>query len=731
MATVGIFNVKESRTHAWIRNIREIVESSMLFQTVYRDLVPPGIGYWDREVGKTLPQRWRWSDHAIDLARDGSLSEPSISGHGATGSCAGWHFDYIIKDDLIEEKHAYSEVEMSRVWEWCESARYLEKPAAKGNELWCYTHWTANDIYIRARREWPDDYVVYHRLALEIDPKTSEEFSTFPERWTTEELQRERDDNPYRFSCLPAGTKITMSDWRLKGIEEVQIGDTVVGFKFGDQKNRSRLTPSAVIAIGSYNAEVFEYHLSDGGVVRCTEDHQWYNGKLVKGRSRYSPLLGLKRKHILCRVHDIVVLPDDQRTIGAYLGGMFDGEGSVTAMNGSDGASGGCLTICQSTQHPDVIPRIRASLNALGFKFHEYWRRKDCPKHGDRGMNYDTALFILRDSDGGEERGHGISLKSRFLQTCDPAKRDQVVRSMWGGRWVKEKVAVVDRRSIGVHPVYWLETETGNYVADGYASKNSQRQNRPQAGRDRGFDESWLRGGSIVIENGEHLFEINREHYDPALSEVELEQGEYAPIRVPLAWCAKYLLWDPAPSEGSEVRREQTARNGLVAAMMDPWGRLFILSAKGYREDPVSMMRTAIHTCLYWGIDRVAVEEVNFSKVYRHFANYLMSKEFRSESVSFIPQKAEKQSKDARIAGLVPPFRTGFIYLNEPECRQLRLEYKEYPHGTTRDLLDALAQYKKVLFRPSLPEEQLPSWAARTSGSTLHPGQLDAVNWGI
>jgi hypothetical protein len=457
MATVGIFNAKESRTFAWVRTIREVVESSRVFQAVYRDVLPPGVGYLDRDKGKSIPQRWRWSDHAIDLQRDRGLPEASISGHGATGSAAGWHFDYVIKDDLIEVKHAQSEVEMNRVWDWCETARYLEKPAEKGNELWNYTRWHYNDIYAQARRQWPDDYVVFHRQILENHPETGEEYSTFPERFTTEELQRERASRPFYFAA--------------------------------------------------------------------------------------------------------------------------------------------------------------------------------------------------------------------------------------------------------------------------------QRQNVPKAGKEQSFDTEWLRYGHVDTTKGEWVFVIDSDFYDPKISEIDLEKDEGAPKVVPLAWMEKCLLWDPAPSEQSDRNRERNARNGLAMVGKDPWGRLFVLSAKGYQLDPEEMMRLAIRDCLHWGSAKAAVEEVNFSKVYKHFARYLMRKEFPKDHITFIPQKAEKQSKDARIMGLIPDFRSGFVYLNEPACRQLVQEYTEYPYGTTRDIMDALAQHKKCVFRPLTVEESLELSESRANRGR-RPGQLDAVNWG-
>ena len=62
-------------------------------------------------------------------------------------------------------------------------------------------------MYRYVREKWDDQYVAYHRSALEESRTTGEEESTFPEKWTTAELQKMRDRDPYFFSsqmqCVP------------------------------------------------------------------------------------------------------------------------------------------------------------------------------------------------------------------------------------------------------------------------------------------------------------------------------------------------------------------------------------------------------------------------------------------------------------------------------------------------------------------------------------------------
>ena len=455
-ATIAIFNAKEANSKKWLKAIREIIMSSKEYQRIYRELLPPGVAFWD---DASMPRYWKWSDTELDLVRSWKgIPEASITALGIGGAATGRHWTHIIKDDIIGLEESKSEAMMQSARDWVDAARYLERPAEKGNDIFVYTRWHYGDVYRYVREKWHDEYRIYHRSALE-EGEDGEEHSTFPEKWTTAELQKMRERDVYFFSA-----------------------------------------------------------------------------------------------QMMCK---------------------------------------------------------------------------------------------------------------------------------------------------------------------------------PKAGREQSFDEEWLRYGMVDAREGEWTFKIDSANYDPTLSEIELEAGESAPIWVPLPWMAKTLLWDPAPSEQSDKNKEQRARNGLVLAGKDPWGRVFGLSAKGYREDPERMIRIAILTCIHWGCTRVAVEEVNFSKIYKHFARYLMRHEFKDYEITFIPQKEERRSKDARIMGLIPLFRAGFVYLNEPACRQMKLEYKEYPYRSTRDLIDALAMHKDVLFRPNLPEENLllQQNLDRQNARRI-PGQLDAVNWG-
>ncbi len=424
---IGIYHANEKKAKLWIRGLREIVESSLVFQIVYADMLPPGLGLLNADGTfkrkgdrDSVPRGWRWSDAELQFNRTGKgMVEPSIGAFGVTGSNQGYHFTHIIKDDIIGQNEADSETEMQRAKEWVDTARFLESPAGAGNDLFVYTRWTYNDCYRHFREQWPDEYQIYARKALEQDPTTGKEHSSFPPKWSNQFLQAERERDPYEF--------------------------------------------------------------------------------------------------------------------------------------------------------------------------------------------------------------------------------------------------------------------------------NRQYQSTPQAGRETAFDPAWNRYGRVTERAGYRRFTINDDSYDETISRCEDEPK--APQVSYLDACDGVLFWDPAPSEQADRNRERNARNGKVAVLLDPWGRYLIVEATGTRHDPLPELHHTIQMAERWGISKIAVEEVNFSKVYKHFGNHLLATDPRYQGLNivFLPQKRPRSEKDTRIAGLMPDWSAGFVYLNEGTTEQLITEAREYPFSATRDILDAFA----------------------------------------
>ena len=204
--TVLICNEIVDNSKKWLRAMREIAMSNRLFQTVYQDLLPPGIHWADRDKGKTLPRWWKWNDQEILFERSTQgIPEASLTAAGVGTATTGGHWTFIVKDDLVSEDAKNSDAVMQRVKEWYDSSLPLEKPPYKGVELIVCTPWTYNDVYRHILEKY--GVKLYRRSVIELDPDSGEECSLLPTKWSLAELHRERDRDPYKFSammqCIP------------------------------------------------------------------------------------------------------------------------------------------------------------------------------------------------------------------------------------------------------------------------------------------------------------------------------------------------------------------------------------------------------------------------------------------------------------------------------------------------------------------------------------------------
>jgi hypothetical protein len=196
-APVAIFNERIENAAKWLRAIKDVVQSNLIFQTVFRDLLPPGIG---RDDTRSMPRWWKWSDTEI-LFQRGAVGTPeaSVTALGIRTASAGGHWPKTIKDDLISEDAVRSPADMEFSKEWFDKSLYLERPALKGWDLVVCTPWAYDDLYAHVLRKY--NYKLYRRSALEDGE------SIFPQKLTTDELLVQQERDPYGFSsqmlCQP------------------------------------------------------------------------------------------------------------------------------------------------------------------------------------------------------------------------------------------------------------------------------------------------------------------------------------------------------------------------------------------------------------------------------------------------------------------------------------------------------------------------------------------------
>jgi len=135
-------------------------------------------------------------------------------------------------------------------------------------------------------------------------------------------------------------------------------------------------------------------------------------------------------------------LPDDLRWDAAWLGGIYDGEGSANH-------------IAQSHSHnPEVYARIERVVARLGL----------------RTAPHVEGFYLLGPNGGRDFRQAMVD----FLNWTRPTKRGRYMERMILGSHFRTPDPVEEIRPAGTGEVVSLQTTTGNHVVWGYASKNCE-----------------------------------------------------------------------------------------------------------------------------------------------------------------------------------------------------------------------------------------------------------------
>jgi len=255
----------------------------------------------------------------------------------------------------------------------------------------------------------------------------------------------------------------------------------------------------------------------------------------------------------------------------------------------------------------------------------------------------------------------------------------------------------------------------------------AQYQCRPKAGKSQSFNEAWDGEFHIIHEGHEPAIKITKtggfDSFNSLVFNHDMENcPDHAPQIIPLSWCSKGIIIDPAPSKGSEVRNTRHARNALVCNAVDPWGRIFNLETQVSSEAPQDVLAQVISIARTWQAWNWSVEEVVFSAVYQPLWTTIMAykPEYQDCHPTWVPVKPQGRDKEARIRNnLIKPHQAGFCYYNmgdptdlSPGCPSgyLLKEKKEFPHGQTIDCLDAHSYTEECLFIPQTPEAIEKAW---------------------
>ena len=169
-----------------LRAVKYHFENNTLLQWIFPECIP--------NVRDDI-----WAETSIVLPRKHNLPETTFKAIGVGTRITGWHFDEIVKDDLIDEKTEKSPEVMQKIIDYHLVSKNLLESPATGVDRIIGTRWLVSDLYDYIIKNEPE-YEVCTLGALYKNSK-DEWRCSWPERNTVESLLALREKEPYMFSC--------------------------------------------------------------------------------------------------------------------------------------------------------------------------------------------------------------------------------------------------------------------------------------------------------------------------------------------------------------------------------------------------------------------------------------------------------------------------------------------------------------------------------------------------
>jgi hypothetical protein len=252
--------------------------------------------------------------------------------------------------------------------------------------------------------------------------------------------------------CNPPEAPIWMGDLSFKSLGDVHQGDEIIGWHVPErpidvrpsrpigQTPQERLCRTRVLDIFESVASLVEVEMESGRTFRCTPDHLWWVYRTMTDAPEFNVVRS--RRTLRFVVDPMAAELTVDPYVAGYVAGIYDGDG-------------GDLRIHQDpTANAATFERIGTMLDALKVSYTRSWDNHGSSVQGD---------FTLT----GGRQGY-----LDFLWKTRPAKSEALIRHILTSCFsIRDRVVKVVPLD-GSHRVIGLKTETGNYVAWGYASKN-------------------------------------------------------------------------------------------------------------------------------------------------------------------------------------------------------------------------------------------------------------------
>jgi predicted phage terminase large subunit-like protein len=620
--------------------IKNIFESNNLFRSLF-----PEFTYQNPKK-----QSKKWTEEEIVLPGHTGRQESSISAWSILSMPTGMHARRIKCDDLITPENSTSREQMDKI----SSAYGMVRSSIlqpDGNIQICGTIYDDGDLHRDMERsnayrvyKRSSSYEIRDKMEIPCPPDSPRAQALWPVQYPLSvqiEIKNDPTVGNYIFSCLSGKMRIFMADWSLRPIKDVRVGEEVLGFKT-IKGSKTRIIKTKVLAFNKSKNTLIRSVMGDGSVVEHTKNHNWWTGRrgIEKKRERreYSPL-GFKKNHdqqSLCQLMNLnwttKKYSEQEHKDLAWLSGFFDGEGSVSA---------GTINFTQSTvKHPQVWERLCETLDRSGFDYGVYddFKRKQ------------SAVAYIR---GGREE------KVRFLNLCNPAKKEQIITGLMNHSsrdfGVRSRVELEKQEEIGICDVYNIQTETGNYFAEGFASKNCQYLLDPSPQDDNAFFKlEWF--------------------------------GRY---KEPPKTLTIYAAGDLAIS-----KRDGAAYTAIPIIGLDPDHRIYVLHVNREHWDSMQIVDNLIstqknHHPVLFGLE---VENIE-----RTIGPFLKTRMLEEKVFLNIVEIKPTEDKIARARSIQGRAQQGFVMLPENGPNQpawladFEYELTHFPRAKTKDQVDSLS----------------------------------------
>lgn len=259
-------------------------------------------------------------------------------------------------------------------------------------------------------------------------------------------------------ACTSPEVKVLTADLRWVRADSLKVGDEIIGFdeESSDGEGRTRRWRKTVVtACPRIIKPCYKLTMEDGTEMVVSSKHGWLTHGENENRWKTQDQL-ITRYHRKDKPTRIVKLlntwESDNSWETGYLAGAFDGEGHLSQMPKTN-TSTHSLTIGFAQRENKMSETVERLLSKYGFQYH---------------ANETDETFKYRINGGRAE-------SLRFLGQIRPQRLLEKFRpEILGQLTSMENVAVVSSEFIGDAEVIGLETECKTFVAEGFASHNSE-----------------------------------------------------------------------------------------------------------------------------------------------------------------------------------------------------------------------------------------------------------------